>query len=175
LESPESRPERARSEPEARELRSVMPQRPPRRQPQNPELDQARVASLLASAANRATGCARSEGPHGSGLVRVLFNPDGPVVATPDEIADPYAIELHCRVERKGKVVFSGSASTGQLKRRFEEIVSWLIRCDAIPTVTVLSTGTGIIQPMDVGLEEGDEVILHAAELGELRNPVAVV
>jgi 2-dehydro-3-deoxy-D-arabinonate dehydratase len=99
----------------------------------------------------------------------------GPVIATPDEIADPYAIELHCRVERQGTVVFSGSASTGQLQRRFDEIVSWLTRCDDIPTGTVLSTGTGIIQPMDVGLEEGDVVILSAAELGELRNPVALV
>jgi 2-dehydro-3-deoxy-D-arabinonate dehydratase len=99
----------------------------------------------------------------------------GPVIATPESIADPYAIELHCRVEREGKVVFSGSASTAQLKRRFEEIVSWLVRCDAIPTGTVLSTGTGIIQPMDVGLEEGDVVIISAAELGELRNPVAIV
>jgi 2-dehydro-3-deoxy-D-arabinonate dehydratase len=99
----------------------------------------------------------------------------GPLIATPDEIADPYAIELQCRVERGDGVVFSGSASTGQLKRRYEEIVSWLIRCDDIPTGTVLSTGTGIIQPMAAGLEEGDVVVISAPELGELRNPVALV
>ena len=39
----------------------------------------------------------------------------------------------------------------------------------------MLSTGTGIIQPLDVGLEEGDVVILSSPELGELRNPVALV
>ena len=99
----------------------------------------------------------------------------GPLIATPDEIADPYAIELQCRVERGDGVVFSGSASTGQLERRYEEIVSWLIRCDDIPTGTVLSTGTGIIQPMAAGLEEGDVVVISAPELGELRNPVALV
>jgi len=39
----------------------------------------------------------------------------------------------------------------------------------------VLSTGTGIIQPMDIGLEEGDVVTIACPEIGELRNPVALV
>jgi 2-dehydro-3-deoxy-D-arabinonate dehydratase len=99
----------------------------------------------------------------------------GPVIVTPDEISDPYALELHCRVDRGGREVFSGSASTRQLKRRFPELVEWLRRSNAVPAGTVLSTGTGIIQPMDVGLEEGDVVIIACAEIGELRNPVVVV
>ena len=40
---------------------------------------------------------------------------------------------------------------------------------------TVLSTGTGIIQPMEVGLEPGDVVSISCPEIGELRNPVARV
>ena len=44
-----------------------------------------------------------------------------------------------------------------------------------MPTGTVLSTGTGIIQPMDVGLEEGDVVTISCPGIGELRNPVALV
>jgi 2-dehydro-3-deoxy-D-arabinonate dehydratase len=99
----------------------------------------------------------------------------GPVIVTGDEIADPYALELHCRVERGGDVVFSGSASTAQLKRRFPELVGWLRRSDDIPAGSVLSTGTGIIQPMDVGLEVGDVVVLSCPEIGELRNPVVEV
>jgi 2-dehydro-3-deoxy-D-arabinonate dehydratase len=99
----------------------------------------------------------------------------GPVIVTPDEIKDPYALELTCRVDRGGREVFSGSASTGQLKRRFPEIVDWLRRSNAVPTGTVLSTGTGIIQPMDIGLEEGDVVTIACPEIGELRNPVALV
>ena len=43
------------------------------------------------------------------------------------------------------------------------------------PADTVLSMGTGIIQPMDVGLEEGDVVTISCPEIGELRNPVIVV
>ena len=99
----------------------------------------------------------------------------GPVIVTPDEIKDPYALVLRCRVTRGEREVFAGEASTGQLKRRFEEIVSWLIRSNEIRTGTVLSTGTGIIQPMDAGLEAGDVVTLSCPELGELANPVALV
>jgi len=99
----------------------------------------------------------------------------GPAIVTPDEIEDPYAITLRCRILRGGREVFAGEATTGQLKRRFEELVGWLRRSNEIRTGTVLSTGTGIIQPLDVGLEEGDVVVLSSPELGELRNPVALV
>jgi 2-dehydro-3-deoxy-D-arabinonate dehydratase len=99
----------------------------------------------------------------------------GPAIVTPDEVPDPYAITLHCRVLRGGRSVFEGEATTRQLKRRFEELVGWLRRSNEIHTGTVLSTGTGIIQPLGVGLEEGDVVVLSSPELGELRNPVALV
>jgi 2-dehydro-3-deoxy-D-arabinonate dehydratase len=99
----------------------------------------------------------------------------GPVIATPDEIQDPYALVLRCRVTRGGREVFAGEASTGQLKRRFEEIVSWLLRSNEIRTGSVLSTGTGIIQPLGAGLEPGDVVTLSCPELGELSNAVALV
>jgi 2-dehydro-3-deoxy-D-arabinonate dehydratase len=99
----------------------------------------------------------------------------GPVIVTPDEIPDPCAIALRCRVLRGAREVFAGDATTGQMKRRFEELAGWLLRSNEIRTGTVLSTGTGIIQPLGSGLEEGDVVILSSPELGELRNPVALV
>ena len=99
----------------------------------------------------------------------------GPVVVTPDELGDPYALEVHCRVERGRREVFAGSASTSQLKRRFPELVEWLFRSNHVPAGTVLSTGTGIIQPLGSGLEEGDVVTISCPQIGELRNPVAIV
>lgn len=96
----------------------------------------------------------------------------GPVIVTPDEIADPYALTLRCRVARAGREVFAGEASTSQLKRRLPELVSWLARSNDLPTGTVLSTGTGIIQPMEIGLEEGDVVTIDCPEIGEISNPV---
>jgi len=99
----------------------------------------------------------------------------GPVIVTADEVLDPYSLDLTCRVERGERTVFSGSASTSQLKRRLPELVEWLRRSNEVPAGTVLSTGTGIIQPMDVGLEEGDVVSIACPAIGELRNPVALV
>jgi 2-dehydro-3-deoxy-D-arabinonate dehydratase len=99
----------------------------------------------------------------------------GPVIVTPEEISDPYALTLRCVVRRGGREVFAGEASVGQLKRPIEEIVAYLFRSNPIPTGTVLSTGTGIIQPLEVGLEQGDEVVISCAAIGELRNTVAIV
>jgi 2-dehydro-3-deoxy-D-arabinonate dehydratase len=99
----------------------------------------------------------------------------GPVIVTPDEVPDPYSLELRCVIRRGGREVFSGAASTGQLKRRFEEIVDWLGRSSSILAGTILSTGTGIIQPMEVGLEQDDVVTISCPEIGELSNPVALV
>jgi 2-dehydro-3-deoxy-D-arabinonate dehydratase len=99
----------------------------------------------------------------------------GPVIVTPDEIADPYALVLECRVARGAEEVFRGEASTAQLKRRYEEIVAFLLRSNTIRTGTVLSTGTGIIQPLGAGLEEGDVVTISCDAIGRLANPVALV
>jgi 2-dehydro-3-deoxy-D-arabinonate dehydratase len=99
----------------------------------------------------------------------------GPVIVTADAVADPLALTLTCSVDRGGRQVFSGSASTSQLKRPPAELVDWLRRSNPIPDGTVLSTGTGIIQPMDVGLEEGDVVSISCPEIGTLTNPVAWV
>ena len=99
----------------------------------------------------------------------------GPVIVTPDEVPDPYALELRCVIRRAGREVFAGAASTGQLKRRFEEIVDWLGRSSSILAGTILSTGTGIIQPMGIGLEEGDVVTISCPGIGELSNPVVLV
>jgi 2-dehydro-3-deoxy-D-arabinonate dehydratase len=99
----------------------------------------------------------------------------GPVIVTPDEIGDPYRLELRCRVRRGERTVFEGEASTSQLKRPIEEIAAYLLRSNEIRTGTILSTGTGIIQPLETGLEEGDEVVVSSPPLGELRNKVVTV
>jgi 2-dehydro-3-deoxy-D-arabinonate dehydratase len=99
----------------------------------------------------------------------------GPVIVSPDEVADPHHLTMSCRILRDGKEVFSGETSTGRLKRRFAELVGWLLRSNDIATGTVLSTGTGIIQPLEIGLEEGDVVEIACPEIGTLANPVATV
>jgi 2-dehydro-3-deoxy-D-arabinonate dehydratase len=99
----------------------------------------------------------------------------GPAIVTPDEIANPYALELTCTVVRGAKEIFRGSASTAKLKREFPELVRWLLESNTVPAGTILSSGTGIIQPIDTGLEPGDVVTITCPELGVLVNPVALV
>jgi 2-dehydro-3-deoxy-D-arabinonate dehydratase len=99
----------------------------------------------------------------------------GPVIVTPDAIPDACALTLRCRISRGGRELFAGEASTAQLKRTLDEIVSWLLRSNEVRTGTVLSTGTGIIQPLEAGLEPGDVVTVSCPQIGELSNPVALV
>lgn len=104
----------------------------------------------------------------------------GPTIVTPDEVADPYAIDVTMTVYRFPKPgttteVFKGSASTSQLKRKLPDLVEWLRKSNAVPTGTILSTGTGIIQPLGSGLEPGDVVVISSPQLGTLSNPVAFV
>ena len=109
--------------------------------------------------------------------------PGGPIGKRRDSSFTAAEPEIAIVLDSQGAVlgftlaneVFAGEASTAQLKRRFEEIVSWLLRSNEIRTGTVLSTGTGIIQPMDAGLEAGDVVTLSCPQIGELANPVALV
>jgi 2-dehydro-3-deoxy-D-arabinonate dehydratase len=99
----------------------------------------------------------------------------GPFLVTPDEIPNPNALVLTCRVTRSGREIFSGSASTADLKRPFSELIDCLRHSNPVPTGTMLATGTGIIQPMTAGLEPGDIVTIACPELGELSNPVTIV
>jgi 2-dehydro-3-deoxy-D-arabinonate dehydratase len=96
----------------------------------------------------------------------------GPVIATRSTVPDPHALTIRCVIERAGKPLYDGRASTGDLKRRCEELVDWLGRYNPIPPGTVLSTGTGILVPDEHGLQPGDVVTITIDPIGTLRNPV---
>lgn len=96
----------------------------------------------------------------------------GPTLVTADEIDDPYDIDIRCRILRDDAVVFDGEANTSQLARSFDELNEYLYRDNLIPSGTVVSTGTGIIVPSDLGLQEGDIVVIESPEIGVLSNPV---
>ncbi len=95
----------------------------------------------------------------------------GPFLVTPDEIDDPYQLEMTCSIRRHGDVTFEGKASTAQLRRRFEELVEYLRRGNSIPAATVLLTGTGIIVTQEAALAPGDVVTIDVPGLGSLVNP----
>jgi 2-dehydro-3-deoxy-D-arabinonate dehydratase len=94
----------------------------------------------------------------------------GPTVVTPDEIGDPRALTLRCAIHRAGRVVFDESVGLDRLKRSFEELVAYLRLNNPIQDGAVLSTGTGIIVPPELALQEGDVIEMTCEPIGTLRH-----
>ena len=99
----------------------------------------------------------------------------GPAFVTPDEIPDPYALEMSCTIRRGSATIFEGSASTSQLERKLEDLIEYVGRSNVVPTPTVILTGTGIIVGHDAALQPGDVCSIHVPEIGTLSNPAALV
>lgn len=99
----------------------------------------------------------------------------GPIVVTADEIPDPLALTVCCRVTRNGETIFSGEVSTARLARSLDGLVESLLRANPVPAGSVLLTGTGIIVGGAVALESGDQVSIRVDQIGELTNPAVVL
>ena len=99
----------------------------------------------------------------------------GPVLVTPDEIPDPYDLEMTCTITRDGRETFRGSVSTGKLCRKLEELVEHVLRSNTMSVPTVILTGTGIIVEQDAALQPGDECSIHVPQIGTLANRARLV
>ncbi len=99
----------------------------------------------------------------------------GPWFVTPDELADPYSLEMTCRIVRAGETIFSGAVSTAKLGRKIESLIEYLMRANEVPAGSVLLTGTGIIAPQEAALAEGDVVTIESSGIGTLSNKAVVV
>lgn len=99
----------------------------------------------------------------------------GPTITPAWNIADYKDIGIRSTIERNGATVWKAQTSLGELNRTFEDLVSYLFRCQVFADGVVLSTGTGIIPPMDVALEAGDIVSITVDEVGTLTNQVEVI
>src|SRR5436853_2959671 len=99
----------------------------------------------------------------------------GPVIVTPEELTDPYGLEMTCAITRNGSKRFEGSTSTARLHRKFETLTEYLLRANHVPAGSVLLTGTGIIVTEDAALAAGDTVSIRVPEIGELSNRAAIV
>jgi 2-dehydro-3-deoxy-D-arabinonate dehydratase len=99
----------------------------------------------------------------------------GPYIVTPDEIANPYDLDMHCTIERAGETLFSGHVNTSKLHRKIEMLVEYIFLANAVPSGSVLCTGTGIIVTEKDALAAGDTVAISVAEIGTLSNTAQVV
>ncbi|MCL4402480.1 MAG: fumarylacetoacetate hydrolase family protein [Acidobacteria bacterium] len=99
----------------------------------------------------------------------------GPAILTADELPDPYKLEMTCAIERDGKVIFSGKASTERMARRFDELLDFLLRANHVPAGSVLLTGGGMVVPESAALAPGDVVSVSMPEIGTLSNRADLV
>lgn len=96
----------------------------------------------------------------------------GPCVLVTD---DPFPRDAVIRmaVLRGGGPVFSGDIAVGQIRRSFDELISFLYRECTFPRGCLLLTGTGIIPPADFSLQQHDEIRITIEPIGTLINTVA--
>ncbi|MBN1247485.1 MAG: fumarylacetoacetate hydrolase family protein [Anaerolineae bacterium] len=90
-------------------------------------------------------------------------------LASPGDMRD---LPIALRITRDGAVAFEGQTSTAQMKRTFEDLVSYLCRELPFPRGVFLMTGTGLVPPDEFTLQPGDVVRVVVGEL-VLENRVA--
>jgi 2-dehydro-3-deoxy-D-arabinonate dehydratase len=96
----------------------------------------------------------------------------GPGITPAWEVSDPYNLTIHLAIERNGQVYWEGETSTRDLKRRFDELVTYLFLENDFPDGVFLCTGTALVPERQFTLEPGDVVQIDVGQLGTLRNPV---
>jgi 2-dehydro-3-deoxy-D-arabinonate dehydratase len=82
---------------------------------------------------------------------------------------------IDATILRAGNSIWQASTSLAALNRTLPDLVDYLFRCQNFPDGVILSTGTGIVPPMDIALAEGDVVEITVAGIGTLSNPVVVI
>jgi len=99
----------------------------------------------------------------------------GPAI-TPSWLAPaPELMEISAKITRGSNEIWSAQTSLAALNRTLEDLVSYLFRCQLFPNGVILSTGTGIIPPLDISLEAGDLVEITVSGIGTLQNSVEVI
>jgi 2-dehydro-3-deoxy-D-arabinonate dehydratase len=96
----------------------------------------------------------------------------GPGITPAWKVSDPYNLTIHLAIERNGQVHWEGETSTRELKRSFDELVTYLFLENDFPDGVFLFTGTALVPDRQFTLEPGDVVQIDIDQLGTLRNPV---
>ena len=79
---------------------------------------------------------------------------------------------IRLQINREGKAVFEGSIAISQIKRKLEELVSFVFRECSFPHGCLIMTGTGIVPEHDFTLKSGDEIKISIDNIGTLVNEV---
>ena len=98
----------------------------------------------------------------------------GPMIRPIWEIVDHDKLGIYAKIERAGSIVWQADTSLKSLNRSFDDLTEYLFRCQYFPVGVILSTGTGIVPPLDISLMAGDLVTITVDQIGTLVNKVAL-
>jgi 2-dehydro-3-deoxy-D-arabinonate dehydratase len=96
----------------------------------------------------------------------------GPCLHVPEHPIDANTA-IKMVIERGGIVVFSGTISINQMKRKHQELIDFLFREMSFPHGVYLMTGTCLVPPNEFTLHIGDKVSISIDEIGTLTNIIA--
>lgn len=82
--------------------------------------------------------------------------------------------QIHMSIERNKEIVFKGSISINQMKRKHNELISYLFMEMDFPQGVYLMTGTCLVPPNDFTLAADDLVNITIDAIGSLHNKVAI-
>ena len=99
----------------------------------------------------------------------------GPFVRVGANETEARTWSIRLQIQRGQKTVFEGKTSVANIKRGFDELVSYLFRSQTFPDGAILLTGTGIVPADDFTLAAGDIIRIEISGIGALENSVAVV
>ena len=95
----------------------------------------------------------------------------GPCIYLTKE-ALPLDTKIAMKVNRNGQTVFEDSIEINKIKRKCEDLVSYLYRECSFAYGSFLMTGTGIVPTTAFTLQSGDEITISIESIGTLVNYV---
>lgn len=95
----------------------------------------------------------------------------GPCIFVTDKPL-PEETQISIAIHRGGVKAFEAKIGVNQIKRSFQELVSYLYMESSFPHGCLLMTGTGIVPPNDFTLQKNDEIRISIDLIGTLINTV---
>lgn len=95
----------------------------------------------------------------------------GPCIYVTDKPLD-LSTRISVEINRNNQKIFEGSIAISQIKRTFQELVSFVYRACSFPHGCLIMTGTGIVPGSDFTLQTGDEIKIEIDNIGTLINTV---
>ena len=95
----------------------------------------------------------------------------GPCIYVSEKPLDN-STKIYLQINRNNLKVFEGNIGINQMKRAFEELVSFVFRECSFPNGCLIMTGTGIVPGNDFTLQSNDEIRISIDQIGTLVNIV---